>query len=126
VPKASSISYGQAFVTQRESLIATLPVGYADGYHRLFSNRAAVLVRGQRAPVVGTVCMDLTMVDVTDIPSVQSGDEAVLLGVQDNGSISAAEMASWANTISYEIFTSIGARVPRVYGAFSEEKTLEG
>jgi alanine racemase len=126
VPKGSSISYGQTFVTQRESLIATLPVGYADGYHRLFSNRAAVLVRGQRAPVVGTVCMDLTMVDVTDIPSVQSGDEAVLLGVQDNASISATEMASWANTISYEIFTSIGARVPRVYGAFSEQKTLEG
>jgi alanine racemase len=126
VPKGSSIGYGQTFVTQRESLIATLPVGYADGYHRLFSNRAAVLVRGQRAPVVGTVCMDLTMVDVTDIPSVQSGDEVVLLGVQDNASISATEMASWANTISYEIFTSIGARVPRVYGAFSEEKTLEG
>jgi alanine racemase len=124
-PKGSSISYGQTFVTQRESLIATLPVGYADGYHRLFSNRAAVLVRGQRAPVVGTVCMDLTMVDVTDIPSVQSGDEVVLLGSQGKQTISATEMASWANTISYEIFTSIGARVPRVYGAFSEEKTLE-
>jgi alanine racemase len=125
VPKGSSISYGQTFVTQRESLIATLPVGYADGYHRLFSNRAAVLARGQRAPVVGAVCMDLTMVDVTDIPSVQSGDEVVLLGSQGKQTISATEMASWANTISYEIFTSIGARVPRVYGAFSEEKTLE-
>jgi alanine racemase len=124
VPKGSSISYGQTFVTQRESLIGTLPVGYADGYHRLFSNRAAVLVRSQRAPVVGTVCMDLTMVDVTDIPNVQSGDEVVLLGAQGNEAVSATEMASWANTISYEIFTSIGARVPRVY-ASDEEKNLE-
>jgi alanine racemase len=125
VPQGSSISYGQTFVTRRESLIATLPVGYADGYHRLFSNRAHVLVRGQRAPVAGAVCMDLTMADVTDIPSVQPGDEVVLLGVQDNASISATEMASWANTISYEIFTSIGARVPRLCGAFSQEKNLE-
>jgi alanine racemase len=124
VPQGSSISYGQTFVTRRESLIATLPVGYADGYHRLFSNRAHVLVRGQRAPVAGAVCMDLTMADVTDIPSVQPGDEVVLLGVQDNASISATEMASWANTISYEIFTSIGARVPRVY-ASGEDKNLE-
>ena len=115
VPKGSSISYGQTFMTERESLIATLPVGYADGYQRLLSNRGAVLVRGKRAPIVGRVCMDLTMVDVTDIGGVQQGDEVVLLGNQGEGTISADEMAQWAETISYEILTSISFRVPRLH-----------
>jgi alanine racemase len=115
VPTGTSISYGQTFVTQRESLIATLPVGYADGYQRLLSNRGAVLINGERAPVAGRVCMDLTMVDVTDIANVQQGDEVVLLGRQAAAEITADEMAAWANTISYEILTSISARVPRIH-----------
>jgi alanine racemase len=115
VPQGSRISYGGTFVTKRKSMIATLPVGYADGYHRLLSNRSAVLIRDQRAPVVGIVCMDLTMVDVTDIRNVKQGDEVVLIGKQGGESISVDEMASWANTIPYEILTSIGARVPRYY-----------
>lgn len=115
VPKGSSISYGQTFVTQRESSIATLPVGYADGYSRLLSNRGEVLIRGQRAPITGRVCMDLTMVDVTDVSGVTQGDEVVLLGAQGEATIAADEMARWAETISYEIFTSIGDRVPRIH-----------
>jgi alanine racemase len=115
VPAGTSISYGQTFITQRESLIATLPLGYADGYQRLLSNRSAVLVGAQRAPVVGRVCMDLTMIDVTDIRNVKQGDEVVLLGRQGNAEISADEIAAWANTISYEILTSISARVPRIH-----------
>jgi len=115
VPSGASISYGQTFVTKRESLIATLPVGYADGYSRLLSNRGAVLVGGQRAPIAGRVCMDLTMIDVTDIRNVQQGDEVVLLGRQGPAEISADEMAAWTNTISYEILTSVGARVPRIH-----------
>ena len=115
VPKGTSISYGRTFVTQRESLIATLPVGYADGYHRLLSNRGVALVRGRRAPVVGRVCMDLTMLDVTDIRGVKQGDEVVLLGKQGREGISADEMALWAETISYEVLTSISARVPRIH-----------
>ena len=115
VPAGTSVGYGRTFVTQRNSLIATLPVGYADGYRRLFSNRAQVLVRGKRAPVVGRVSMDLTTVDVTDIRNVQQGDEVVLLGGQGGAEIGADEIAGWANTISYEIFTSIGARVPRIH-----------
>jgi alanine racemase len=115
VRAGTAISYGQTFVTKRESLIATLPVGYADGYPRLLSNRGAALVRGQRAPVVGRVCMDLTMLDVTDIRNVRQGDEVVLLGRQGDAAISADEMAAWANTISYEILTSISVRVPRVH-----------
>lgn len=121
LPKGSSISYGQTFVTERESFIGTLPVGYADGYPRLLSNRGAVLVRGQRVPVVGRVCMDLTMVDVTDIREVKQGDEVVLLGQQGEEVISADEMAQWANAISYEILTSIGARVPRVHYSSKED-----
>jgi alanine racemase len=115
VPADASISYGQTFVTKRESLIATLPVGYADGYQRLLSNRGEVLVGGQRAPVVGRVCMDLTMIDVTDIRNIKQGDEVVLLGRQGTAQISADEIAAWANTISYEILTSISARVPRIH-----------
>lgn len=121
LPKSSSVSYGQTFVTGRESLIATLPLGYADGYNRLLSNRGVVLVRGKRAPVVGKVCMDLTMVDVTDIPGAQQGDEVVLLGKQGEGSISADETALWADTISYEVLTSISARVPRIHHSLKEE-----
>jgi alanine racemase len=115
LPSGTSISYGQTFITRRESLIATLPIGYADGYQRLLSNRAQVLVKGQRVPVAGRVCMDLTMIDVTDIANVQPGDEVVLLGRQGDAAITADEMANWANTISYEIFTSISARVPRIH-----------
>jgi alanine racemase len=115
VPTGTKISYGQTFVTKRESLIATLPIGYADGYARSLSNRGAALVRGQRASVAGRVCMDLTMLDVTDIRNVQQGDEVVLLGHQGDAVISADEMAAWGNTISYEILTSIGARVPRIH-----------
>ncbi len=115
VPSGTSISYGQTFVTQRESVIATLPAGYADGYQRLLSNRAQVLVKGKRAPVAGRVCMDLTMIDVTDIGGVQQGDEVVLIGRQGDEEITAEEMAAWAMTISYEILTSISSRVPRIH-----------
>jgi alanine racemase len=114
LPGGSIVGYGESFVTKRRSLVATLPVGYADGYQRLFSNRGRVLVRGKRAPVVGRVNMDLTSIDVTDIEGVAQGDEVVLLGRQGREAISADEMAGWAETISYEIVTSIGARVPRI------------
>jgi alanine racemase len=115
VPSGTSVSYGQTYVTERESLIATLPIGYADGYPRLLSNRGEALVRGQRARIAGRVCMDLTMIDVTDIRNVRQGDEVVLLGRQGGAEISADEIAAWANTISYEILTSIGTRVPRIH-----------
>ena len=115
VPCNTSISYGQTFTTKRDSLIATVPLGYADGYRRLLSNRGQALVGGKRVPVAGRVCMDLTMLDVTDIGKIQQGDEVVLLGAQGNDAISADEMAAWADTISYEILASIGARVPRIH-----------
>lgn len=115
VPEGASLGYGRTFVTKRVSVIGTLPLGYADGYHRLLSNRAFVLVHGKRAPVAGRISMDLTTVDLTDIDEVEQGDEVVLLGRQGGATISADEMAFWAETISYEILTSIGARVPRIH-----------
>ena len=95
--------------------LAVLPVGYADGYNRLLSNRGAVLIKGQRAPIVGPICMDMTIVDVTDIPDVKPGEEAVLIGRQGPHAISAADLAVWLETIPYEVLCGIGPRVPRIY-----------
>lgn len=115
LPSGSSISYGGTFITRRESLIAVLAVGYADGYNRMLSNNADILVRGKRAPVVGRVCMDLTMIDVTEIGGVKKGDEAVLLGKQGNEEVTASEIAMKAGTIPYEILTALGSKSRRVY-----------
>ncbi len=115
VGEGFSISYGRTFITRRRSIIGTLPFGYADGYSRKFSNRAYVLVKGKRAPVVGRVCMDLTMVDLTDIADVKVGDEVVLMGRQGDEEITPQQWADWAETIPYEIFCSVGKRVPRIY-----------
>jgi len=115
VPPGTKISYGGTFVTRRPSLIATLPIGYADGYSRRLSNRGEVLIRGKRAPVVGKVCMDFIMVDVTDIPHVSLEDEVVLIGAQGKERITVEEIADKVNSISYEIFCLIGKRVPRLY-----------
>lgn len=115
VPEGSRISYGGTFVAPRKSLIATLPVGYADGFHTRLSNQGEVLIRGRRVPVVGKVCMDLTMVDVTDVPGVSKGDEVVLIGQQGKEKITADELANKIGSISYEVLCQIGKRVPRVY-----------
>jgi alanine racemase len=115
VPPGTRISYGGTFTTRRESLIATLPIGYADGYSRRLSNRGEVLIRGKRAPVVGTVCMDFVMADVTDIPNVSIGDEVILMGKQGKEEITAEEIAEKIGSISYEVLCSIGKRVPRIY-----------
>lgn len=115
VPPGMPISYGRTFVTRRDSLIAVLPIGYADGYPRALSNAGRVLVRGRAAPVVGRVCMDLTMVDVTDVPGAAEGDEAVVIGAQGAAAITAEDVAAGAGTIAYEILCGIGPRVPRRY-----------
>jgi alanine racemase len=115
LPAGHAVGYGTTFHTARPSRIATLPVGYADGYPRDLSNRGEMLVRGQRAPVVGRVSMDLVTIDVTDIADATVGDEVVLLGRQGSEEIAVEELAAKLDTISYEVFCSIGARVPRVY-----------
>jgi alanine racemase len=118
VPAGETIGYGCTFEASRESLIATLPVGYHDGYLRGLSNRAHVIVRNTFVPVVGRVSMDLTLVDVTSVPGVQLNDSVTLLGVDRKSSslaISAEELARIAGTLSYEVTCGIGERVPRVY-----------
>jgi alanine racemase len=109
------VGYGTTWTAERSSILATLPVGYADGYDRLLSNRGEVLIRGRRAKVVGRVSMDLVTVDVTDVPDVSAGDEVILLGSDGNDEISAEQHAAWTNTIPYEVFCRISARVPRIY-----------
>ncbi|MCS6319653.1 MAG: alanine racemase, partial [Nitrospira sp.] len=115
IQPGDSVSYNRTFIAARQSRIAVLPVGYADGYNRLLSNRGMVLIGGRRVPVVGRVCMDMTMVDVTDVPGVQVGQEAILIGQQGDERITAADLATWQQTIPYEVLCAIGQRVPRHY-----------
>jgi alanine racemase len=115
VRRGCSIGYGNSFTADRDSRIATLSVGYADGLMRALSNCGQVLIRGQRLPIVGKISMDLTLVDTTEAGQPEVGDEVVLIGKQGNQEIRVEELAGLAQTIPYEILTRIGARVPRVY-----------
>lgn len=115
LPPGSSVSYGRTYITNRPTLAALVPVGYGDGYHRILSNRGAVLIRGKRAPLIGRICMDQFVVDVTSIEGVQQDDEVVLIGSQGQEMIGAEEVAALAETINYEITTSLLPRVVRVY-----------
>jgi len=115
VPVGTPISYGCTFTTPRKSIIGTVPMGYADGIPRLLSNRGEVLVHGRRCPIIGRICMDQFMVDLTDLKGVQVGNEVVFLGAQGGAIITADEIAEKADTISYEIVTRISPRLPRIY-----------
>lgn len=115
LPKGSTISYGRTYTLKRESRIAVLTAGYGDGIPRSASNRACVLLRGVRCPVLGRVTMDQTIVDVTDVPDVTRGEEAVLVGRQQNAEITIAEFSRWADTIPWETLCSVTKRVPRLY-----------
>ncbi len=116
LPPGSPVSYGRTHVTENRADIATIPIGYADGYSRALANRAQVLVHGRRAPVVGRICMDMCMVDVSGVDRpVSVGDEVVLFGRQGNAEIPIEEMADWMGTINYEVTCLIGRRVPRAY-----------
>lgn len=121
VPAGTSIGYGRTYVAPADCTVATLAVGYADGYRRAFSNRAAVLIKGARCPVVGRVSMDQITVVVPQGMSVSVGDQAVLLGEDGTEHILVEDLAVWADTISYEILTGISARVPRLHLAKSTE-----
>jgi alanine racemase len=111
VPPGCPISYGRAFITQKETTVATLPVGYADGYNRLLSGQGEVLIKGRRVPLMGRICMDMCMVDVSGIKDVRVGDEVILFGQ----GLSVDEIASKIGTINYEVVCGIGKRVPRIY-----------
>jgi alanine racemase len=114
LPAGSSFGYGRTFIAQRQIIAALIPAGYGDGYHRVLSSKGVVLIRGQRAPVIGRVSMDQMIVDATDIPGVAQDDEVVLIGRQGNEQITADEIARLAGTINYEVTTSLLPRVPRV------------
>ncbi len=111
VPQGTPISYGRTFVTQKQTRVATLPLGYGDGYKRALADKGEVLIKGRRAPVIGRICMDMCMIDVSDVPDVQAGDEAIVFGQEPT----ADELAAKIGTINYEVVTTVGKRVPRVY-----------
>ncbi|HZJ57459.1 MAG TPA: alanine racemase [Clostridia bacterium] len=110
-----AISYDRAYIAKEPRVVATLPVGYGDGYSRLLGNKGWVLIRGKIAPIIGNICMDQMMVDITDIPGTEVGDDVVLIGEQGNRRITADDMARLYGTISYEVLTNISGRVPRIY-----------
>jgi alanine racemase len=113
IPEGSFVGYGCSYKTMRATILGVLPVGYADGYDRALGNRAHVLVRGRRAPVIGRICMNLCMVDLTDVPGAKLEDEVVLLGKSGQERITAETMAEWAGTINYEVMTRISPLLPR-------------
>jgi alanine racemase len=116
VPSGFPVSYGRTFVTKRQSVIATIPMGYGDGLPRSMStNGGQALVKGRRVPIVGLVCMDLTMIDVTAIDDVSVGEEVVIIGTQGDEVITAGEIAEKAGTVPYEILCNISPRVPRFF-----------
>ncbi len=123
VEKGTPISYGKTYIAKKKTRIATIPLGYADGYSRLMSNKGEVLIRGKRAKVVGRVCMDAFMVDVIDIPEAKIGDEVVVMGRQGDDEITAHDLGRWTNTFAYEIMTRMGKRLPIVYIRSSEGLT---
>ncbi len=113
--KGQGLSYGLRYIADRDIRVATLPVGYGDGYKRCLTNKAEVLIGGKRCKQIGTICMDQMMCLVSEVDDIKIGDEAVLIGTQAEEAITADEMALWADTISYEILLSISDRVPRIY-----------
>ncbi|HVP36941.1 MAG TPA: alanine racemase [Terriglobales bacterium] len=115
VEKSESVGYGRTFFTKKRTKIGTIPMGYADGYPWQLSNRGEVLIKGKKVPVIGRVCMDAFMVDLTGLPNVKIGEEVVLLGRQGKEKIGAHQIAKWADSFSYEIVSRMGKRLPRVY-----------
>ncbi|HHT87505.1 MAG TPA: alanine racemase [Clostridiales bacterium] len=115
VEAGTGISYGSTYITNRKTKVATIPVGYADGYSRNMSNVGKVIIRGQYAPIIGRICMDYFMVDVTDIEGVSQGDVVTLLGKEGDSVISVETLAKWSHSFPYELVCTVGKRIPRVY-----------
>lgn len=115
VPAGTGISYGSTYITKRTTKVATIPVGYADGYSRNLSNVGKVIIRGKYAPIIGRICMDYFMVDVTDIENVSQGDTVTLLGKDGDCEISVETLSDWSHSFPYEMICTVGKRIPRVY-----------
>lgn len=125
VPARTPVSYGRTYLAPGQTTIATVALGYADGYNRLLSNKGAMLVRGRKAPVAGRICMDYTMLDVGEIPGVREGDEAVAFGRQATLEINADDLARELGTISYEVLCNVSKKVPRAYYRQGALKNIE-
>lgn len=123
LPAGEYISYGRAYKTERESIIATLPIGYADGYTRLLFDKGKVIVKGKFAPIVGRICMDMCMIDVTEIEGLKVGDEVIIMGEEGEIIYNADDIANHIGTINYEIVCAVSKRVPRVY--IKDDKIVE-
>ena len=121
LPAGREISYGGTYVTEKETVVATVPVGYADGYRRSLSGKFYVLIRGKKAPILGRICMDQMMVDVTDIPGVTEGDRVTLVGTDGTETITMEEIAAAADSFNYEFVCGISRRVPRIYVSQGEK-----
>ena len=115
LPAGREISYGGTYVTEKSTVVATIPVGYADGYRRCLSGKFHVLIRGKKAPILGRICMDQMMVDVTDIPDVTCGDKVTLIGRDGDENITVEEISAAADSFNYEFVCGISRRVPRIY-----------
>jgi alanine racemase len=115
VPPGETVGYGCTFEASRKTLVATVPLGYDDGYMRALSNRGHAIIRGVYATVIGRISMDLTLIDVTNVPGVQPDDEVLLMGADGGLSVGAEDLAKTAGTLSYEVTCGIGQRVPRIY-----------
>ena len=113
--KGEPVSYGDLYRTRRDSRLAILPIGYAHGYNRRLSNRGEVIIHDRRFPIVGRICMDMTVVDVTDDPGIKPGDDVILMGQSETQAITAYDLAKWQDSIPYEVLCNLGAKVPRVY-----------
>ncbi len=118
--KGEPVSYGDVYRTRRDSRLAVLPIGYAHGYNRMLSNKGEVIIHDQRFPIVGRICMDMTVVDVTDGPTIKPGDDVILMGKSETQEITAYDLANWQDSISYEVLCNLGAKVTRVYEPLTE------
>ena len=113
VPTGTAIGYGATFVTDHETVVATIPIGYGDGYPRALSNKGSILIHGKKAPILGRICMDQTMVDISDIPEAKEGDEVVVIGKSGDNELSAEEVSELAGSFNYELLCDLGKRIPR-------------
>ncbi len=113
--KGEPVSYGDLYRTKRDSRLAILPIGYGQGYSRRLSNKGEVIIRDRRFPIVGRICMDMTVVDVTDDPTIKTGDDVILMGKSETQAITASDLANWQDSIPYEVLCNLGPKVPRVY-----------
>lgn len=118
--RGEPVSYGDVYRTRRDSRLAILPVGYAHGYNRRLSNTGEVIIRDRRFPIVGRICMDMTVVDVTDDPTIKPGDDVILMGKSETQAITAYDLANWQDSIPYEVLCNLGLKVPRVYEPLAE------